>query len=158
MPLYVADYLADTTHLSAAEHGAYLLLIMNYWQKGGLPKDEALLARICRMSSREWSKSRGVILELFHRKAWWDDKTPAEHALGIGRKESRPAIPAAMRALVAERDQFKCVYCGDENGPFDVDHVHPFSRGGAHSIENFAWACAPCNRSKGAKTVEEWRQ
>ena len=65
MPLYVADYLADTTHLSAAEHGAYLLLIMNYWQKGGLPQDEALLARICRMSPREWGKSRDVLRGLF---------------------------------------------------------------------------------------------
>lgn len=65
MPLYVADYLADTTHLSASEHGAYLLLIMNYWQKGSLPKDDAILARICRMSSREWSKSRDVLQALF---------------------------------------------------------------------------------------------
>ena len=32
--IYVADYLADTIHLTAEEHGAYLLIIFNYWQTG----------------------------------------------------------------------------------------------------------------------------
>jgi uncharacterized protein YdaU (DUF1376 family) len=65
MPFYVADYLADTTHLSAAEHGAYMLLILHYWQKGALPDDEAILARVCRMTAREWVKSRDVLASFF---------------------------------------------------------------------------------------------
>jgi len=65
MPFYIADYLADTAHLSAAEHGAYMLLIMHYWQKGGLPDDDAQLARIARMSPEEWSKARSIIQAFF---------------------------------------------------------------------------------------------
>lgn len=65
MPLYVADYLADTSHLRAAEHGAYLLLIMHYWQNGGLPAEEKKLARIARMSDREWKAARDTLAEFF---------------------------------------------------------------------------------------------
>lgn len=65
MPLYVADYRADTAHLSAIEHGAYLLLIMHYWQTGGLPKEDQQLARIACMTSGEWRRARSVISAFF---------------------------------------------------------------------------------------------
>ena len=65
MPLHITDYLADTGHLNAAEHGAYLMLIMHYWQNGSLPADERLLARLARMSKDEWAESRDVLAMLF---------------------------------------------------------------------------------------------
>lgn len=65
MPLYVADYLADTSHLTTLEHGAYMLLIMHYWRVGCLPKDDRQLQRITRMSRREWSSHRSSILGFF---------------------------------------------------------------------------------------------
>lgn len=65
MPLHITDYLADTGHLNAAEHGAYLMLIMHYWQNGSLPADERLLARLARMSKAEWEESRDVLAMLF---------------------------------------------------------------------------------------------
>ena len=65
MPLYVADYLADTGHLSTLEHGAYMLLIMHYWQKGGLPDDDKRLASIARASLEQWSDMRSAMAEFF---------------------------------------------------------------------------------------------
>jgi len=34
MQLYVSEYMADTRHLDTEEHGAYLLLMMNYFETG----------------------------------------------------------------------------------------------------------------------------
>lgn len=66
MPLYIADYQADTGHLTAIEHGAYLLLIMCYWQKGApLPLDDRKLARICKVSGQQWARIKPTILEFF---------------------------------------------------------------------------------------------
>lgn len=65
MPLYVGDYLADTRHLSTEEHGAYLLLILHYWRTGGLPNDDARLARIAGLTPEAWQSSREVMASFF---------------------------------------------------------------------------------------------
>ena len=68
MPFYVGDYLKDTNRLSAAEHGAYLMLMLDYWQNGPIPDDERILFRLSRMSADEWVESREVLLAYFKRK------------------------------------------------------------------------------------------
>lgn len=66
MPLYVADYMSDAAHLTTVEHGAYLLLIMTYWQRGeALPDDDRKLARITRMEPRSWLRIKPAISEFF---------------------------------------------------------------------------------------------
>lgn len=66
MPLFVADYLGDTSHLTTLEHGAYMLLIMSYWQRGkALSADSKRLASIARMPADEWAAIEPTIAELF---------------------------------------------------------------------------------------------
>lgn len=66
MPLHIPDFLSDTAHLSAAERGAYIGLIMDYWLHDGLPDDDAKLAAIARVSSKTWCQIRPTIQAFFH--------------------------------------------------------------------------------------------
>lgn len=77
MPLHIGDYLKDTGHLNAAEHGAYMLMIMHYWQHGALPADERLIARIAKLSPNDWAESRDVLAMLFG-PGWTHKRIDAE--------------------------------------------------------------------------------
>lgn len=65
MQLYIADYLADTMHLSTEEHGAYLLLMFNYWQTGK-PIPKSRLAKIARMTNDRWISVEDSLKEFFN--------------------------------------------------------------------------------------------
>jgi uncharacterized protein YdaU (DUF1376 family) len=65
MPLYIADYIRDTSHLRAMESGAYLHLIMAYWVSGKLPNDDRQLATIAKLTDREWKACKGVLAGFF---------------------------------------------------------------------------------------------
>jgi uncharacterized protein YdaU (DUF1376 family) len=110
MPLYVADYLADTAHLDATASGAYLHLIMHYWQNGGLPDDDRQLARIAKVSSHNWKKLCPVIRKFFHDG--WKHKRVEEELLRADeisgkRSEAAKAGHERRRANVGANAQQK---------------------------------------------------
>jgi uncharacterized protein YdaU (DUF1376 family) len=41
MPFYVGDYLSATGRLTTEQHGAYLLILLDYWKNGPPPNDDA---------------------------------------------------------------------------------------------------------------------
>jgi hypothetical protein len=62
----------------------------------------------------------------------------------------REAVPEWMRTAVLKRDGGKCLHCGTDQ-ELQMDHVFPWSRGGATTFANLQTLCGPCNRLKGAK-------
>ena len=66
MPLYIGDYLRDTGHLSAEEHGAYLMLLMAAWTRDGrLPTEPRRLAALAHVPVDRWPTVWAGISEFF---------------------------------------------------------------------------------------------
>lgn len=66
MPLYVDDYAGATARLTCEQHGAYMLLIMDYWRNGPPPDDDDVLMQIVKLDRAKWRKHRPLISTMFH--------------------------------------------------------------------------------------------
>ena len=62
------------------------------------------------------------------------------------------------RERVFERDDFRCVYCGEvfPAEQLTVDHVQARVRGGDRSGGNLVTACTGCNTLKGHRRLAEF--
>lgn len=89
MPLYVGDYLRDTTRLTTEQHGAYLLLIMDYFINGALPDDDDILASVTKLGERKWRQSRPSIIRFFKIKNGylWHERIEQEIVRGIEKRD-----------------------------------------------------------------------
>lgn len=65
--LYVSDYEADTAHLTAAQHGAYLKLLCLQWRTPGctLPGDFEWIRRRVLATDDEWVNAYSPVLSEF---------------------------------------------------------------------------------------------
>lgn len=57
-------------------------------------------------------------------------------------------IPPEVKTAVWQRDQGKCVQC-HSNSYLEFDHIIPFSKGGANTVNNIQLLCRRCNLQKG---------
>lgn len=90
MPLYVGDYLGDTGHLTTSQHGAYLLLMMHYWRKGGLPDDDEQLSAITKLPLNIWKSYRNIIQAFFY-DGWYHKRIEEELAVMEAKTRKRAA-------------------------------------------------------------------
>jgi uncharacterized protein YdaU (DUF1376 family) len=102
MQLYVSDYLADTAHLTAQQHGAYMLLLMNYWQRGKpLDNTNERLSHVARLSPEEWEQAKPTLEEFFVIDGDLWSHARVEDDLEKIREKSAKASFAGRRSVVA---------------------------------------------------------
>jgi len=165
MQFQVAEYIADTTHLTTEEHGAYLLLLMNCWQREKpIPKNR--LASVCRLSNECWTHVEQVLNEFFilnEDGSWWHkrvekdiqkikyrkkiknnnvqlNKTKNQHAYQAYLKTDVWQILRKQRLVV---DNNKCVICGKE-----AKHVHHkrYKQWGSETVDDLVSLCINCHK------------
>jgi len=69
LPIFTDAYLADTRHLTAAQHGAYFLLLMMAWRSktNSLPDDDEKLAAWAAMNRRSWANAKPVVMAFWKK-------------------------------------------------------------------------------------------
>jgi uncharacterized protein YdaU (DUF1376 family) len=91
-PMYHGDYLRDTVDLSPSEHGIYLLLLMNFFQRGPLQDD---LNRLCRIAANGQPEEVRTILERYWVRTdagWINERMAEERAKSLELQEKRAEI------------------------------------------------------------------
>lgn len=108
-------------------------------------------------------RARTKAWKLANREKWyagakrWASKNPiALRAFAANRRArvARLFVEDVDPTIVFARDQGQCGICNtpvDPNSKWEIDHVIPIAKGGAHAYDNVQLAHRKCNRSKSAK-------
>jgi len=105
MPLYIGDYLADTARLTTEQHGAYLLLLMDYWRSGRLPDNDQVLAQITKLSPDAWSNAKAMLMQFFNIKDGFWIHTRVEKELNLAMENKAKMHDRASKAAQARWDK-----------------------------------------------------
>lgn len=104
----------------------------------------------CLVRCNLWAKCRGGWSMVSHVPA--APGTRPIELWTITRNEHRRKIPPAVRLLVFERDEHRCVECAATDD-LTLDHIQPWSLGGRETPDNLRVLCRSCNSSKGARVL-----
>jgi hypothetical protein len=63
-------------------------------------------------------------------------------------------MECVLEIVVYVRDEYHCVYCGDEAE--QLDHLELRKDGGKWALDNLVATCAHCNRARGQKKLSKW--
>lgn len=115
---------------------------------GYIPTEQALRLGKAKHIAALWDTRMWIVDEDGFHMA--QGAHPIERWWKVGRDDERAVIRPAVRQAVFERDGWKCVLC-DSTDDLALDHVFPWSLGGADTEGNLRVLCRLCNSSKGAR-------
>jgi len=105
---------------------------------------------------RPWDSQRH--LKENHTEEEWRRQLDYMSAKNQERRDySVGELSSGIRKELHDKQNGLCNGCGCELKNPHLDHVIPLSRGGTNTDDNVQLLCAPCNLSKGSKTMEEWK-
>ena len=109
MPLFPADFFADTAHMDTTAAKAYLYLLMHAWlREAKLPNDDMVLARLAGVSRKVWPHIKQAILALWalgDDGYWRQKRLSKEYDYVCRRVEgNRKNGSAGGRAKAAKKD------------------------------------------------------
>lgn len=125
MPLHIGAYLGDTGHLRTLEHGAYFLILMQYWTTGPLPDDDRKLAGLARMTAKEWEKHSATIREFFFKGI-----DGMLHQKRADLELAKAASISGKRATAARASHEQRGSKPDANAPAIAEQMHTHARAG----------------------------
>lgn len=123
---------------------------------------DRIRARERESSRRSYAKNPRAALDYY--KAWRQRNLAKARAYvrASGIKRRAASLGQHFTALewlaLVEQHQSRCAYCGVKTDRPEADHRTPLCRGGSNLIANILPACLGCNRRKGRKTEDEFRE
>lgn len=107
LPLWTDALLGDTQHLSTAEFGAYMLMLVVAWRSPdcALPNDDKYLARITRTGGASWRQIKKEVMKFWHLEEdgkWHQKRLKKESARVQDLRDQRRAAGKAS-ALKKQR-------------------------------------------------------
>ncbi|MFF0307689.1 RNA-guided endonuclease IscB [Streptosporangium sp. NPDC004379] len=100
---------------------------------------------------RRWAPVRTVHVE---RVCFDTHAMSAGRPLEGARYQRGTLVGCEVREYLLAKWGRVCAYCGTQDVPLNIDHIHPRSRGGSDRISNLTVACVPCNQAKSATPIE----
>lgn len=158
---YPRDFIEGTVGMPFELKAIYsMTLDLIATQDGKLIDNPRYIAGMLGVSVRRWKSARDRLVEskwLSIEDGVISNEFRGQDERSWAIRKRRRNIPSNLRKMVWKRDGKVCQYCKTTDGPFHLDHVYPWSRGGRHTLRNLVVACAKCNASKADMTVDEWR-
>ena len=102
LPLWTDAFLGDTTHLTAEETGAYLMLLIIMWRTTDceIPDDDRKLARWARCTPKQWTRLKPSIFDfLTPTSTGWTQKRLKDERRYVEDKRNKAAENGRASAL-----------------------------------------------------------